>query len=161
MTVYIENETEVKIDNDLKNIVVKVAEQTLKNESLNSDFEVDVLFVEPDAIQTLNNEHRGIDQVTDVLSFPMQERQMFGNPEILVEIASEGGEILLGDIVICYQRAVEQAAEYGHSIEREIGFLTAHSMLHLLGYDHVDEEDELEMMQKQEEILRDIGLRRD
>ncbi len=122
--------------------------------------EVAVTFVDDAEIRRLNLEYRGIDRSTDVLSFPMLEPGD-EEPEIYYE-EDEGGDAgtLLGDIVISLPRAQEQAKEYGHSLEREIGFLFVHGFLHLIGYDHQDEAAEKEMFAKQETILREAGLRR-
>lgn len=110
-------------------------------------------FVDDDAIMDLNRDHRGLNKATDVLSFSQLEGE---------ELAAlpEGHPVLLGDIVISVERCVEQAADYGHSFERELGFLVAHGMLHLLGYDHMTPEDETAMMAKTEEILGELGLTR-
>ena len=105
-------------------------------------------------IRRINNENRGIDSVTDVLSFPM----FASRNEIC---ADESGSAFLGSMVICRERAQEQAAEYGHSVEREAAFLAVHSTLHLLGYDHeTGKEDEQEMFSKQEAVLEKMGLTR-
>lgn len=106
--------------------------------------EISVTFVQPDEIQSLNREYRGIDRVTDVLSFPQ-----FAD---LAEELPEVGEICLGDVVICKDRAAEQAKEFGHSFEREIIYLFVHSVLHLLGYDH-EAEDEKKLMRAREEAI--------
>ena len=100
-----------------------------------------------------------LDAVTDVISFP-QIDWAFENIAPSDYVSEVQGDILLGDIIISTQRLTEQAAEYGHSLERECGFLVAHSMLHLLGYDHMDEKEEDEMFQRQEEILQIAGLMR-
>ena len=122
--------------------------------------EISVMFTDNEEIRKLNNEHRGIDRATDVLSFPLIEYDEDGN--ILEEYMdfNPSGEMVLGDIVISLERASEQAEEYGHSFEREVGFLTVHSMLHLLGYDHEIPEDEEEMFGYQTEILEEMGLKR-
>jgi probable rRNA maturation factor len=149
--------------------------------------EVVVSFVTEDAIRALNRDYRNIDNVTDVLSFSMLE-SVEGEPEIFyeddepledladddlelddaLEDSDEEDEELegddyptpLGDIVICVQRAIEQAQDYGHSVERELGFLFVHGFLHLLGYDHGDEEAERIMFSKQEAVLQKAGLPR-
>lgn len=110
---------------------------------------VSVSFAMKDEIQAMNKRYRGIDKVTDVLSFPQFED--------LNEVPAEG-EILLGDVMICVEVAVEQAREYGHSQERELLYLFTHSILHLLGYDHMDDEEKAEMRAREEEIMRIIGL---
>ena len=127
---------------------------------------VEVTFTDNAGIREINREQREIDAPTDVLSFPMLDYETPGDFSFL-ETAGvdafepDSGELLLGDIVISLERAKEQAEEYGHSIFREVAFLTAHSMLHLFGYDHMEEEDRITMEQKQEEILSRKGYTRD
>ena len=111
------------------------------------DFEIGISLVTPEEIQELNHQYRGKDQVTDVLSFPIYEET---DPE----------PVQLGDIVICLKRAKEQAEEYGHSLERELCFLTAHGMLHLMGYDHMEEEEMEKMQKKEKEIMQRIHMPR-
>ena len=118
-----------------------------------SEAEVSISLVDDAAITDLNRDHRGLHKPTDVLSFSQLEgEELAGLPE--------GEPVLLGDIVISVERCLEQAADYGHSFERELGFLTAHGMLHLLGYDHQTPEEEAAMMAKTEEILAGLGLTR-
>ncbi len=107
--------------------------------------EVSVTFVEPEEIRRLNREYRNVDRVTDVLSFPQ-----FADLE---EEVPEVGEICLGDVVICKDRAAEQAEEFGHSFEREIIYLFVHSILHLLGYDHEEEDDKKQMRAREEAVM--------
>ena len=115
--------------------------------------EISVTFVEAEEIRELNRDYRDNDKVTDVLSFP-QFDDLNDIPDF--------GEICLGDVVICKERAQEQAEEFGHSFEREVAFLTAHSMLHLLGYDHVDDAvGEKMMIEKQDMALNALGITRD
>ena len=126
----------------------------LENEDLQGHFEISLTILDKPAMQALNALHRNIDKVTDVLSFPLSEDGNF-------PLNNDTGAFLLGDIVICAERAVEQAAEYGHGVEREFGFLCAHSVLHLLGYDHVGSEEAAAVMEaKQEQALNDVGLLR-
>jgi len=113
--------------------------------------EISLTLVDAEEIQTLNREYRDKDQVTDVLSFPLYE-----HPD---QIPAEG-TALMGDIVICLSRAEEQAAEYGHSLERELAFLFVHSMFHLLGFDHEDPQDTRIMREAEESVLSDLGLSR-
>ncbi|MRN55717.1 rRNA maturation RNase YbeY [Paenibacillus monticola] len=125
--------------------------------------EVDLTFVDNERIHELNREYRGIDRPTDVLSFAMNEAGE-DEPEIIYEV-EEDEELeefpdMLGDIIISVTRAQEQALEYGHSLERELGFLFVHGFLHLLGYDHQDDASEAEMMSKQEQVLIQVGLTR-
>jgi probable rRNA maturation factor len=124
--------------------------------------EVDLTFVDNERIHELNREYRGIDRPTDVLSFAMNETGE-DEPEIIYafdEEAIEDVPNVLGDIIISVTRAQEQAEEYGHSLERELGFLFVHGFLHLLGYDHQDDATEAEMMSKQEHVLAQVGLTR-
>ncbi|WP_392453909.1 rRNA maturation RNase YbeY [Chryseomicrobium aureum] len=123
-------------------------------ESVAQDAELSVSFVTNEEIQEINKTYRGKDAVTDVISFAMQEH---GEGEIQI-IGEE--PILLGDIIISVDRGREQAIEYGHSFERELAFLAAHGLLHLLGYDHMTEQDEREMFAKQEHYLTEFGLPR-
>ncbi|ASA23602.1 rRNA maturation RNase YbeY [Paenibacillus donghaensis] len=125
--------------------------------------EVDLTFVDNERIHELNREYRGIDRPTDVLSFAMHETGE-DEPEIIYELEDGTGpeEVpdVLGDIIISVARAKEQALDYGHSLERELGFLFVHGFLHLLGYDHQDDLAEAEMMSKQEAVLAQVGLTR-
>lgn len=118
-----------------------------------TDAEVSVTFVDDLEIQELNKNYRGKDQATDVLSFPMYEAE-----ETQIIVDDEEEDLMLGDIIISVPSAREQALEYGHSFERELGFLMVHGFLHLLGYDHESEEMEKEMFTKQEDILNKYGL---
>jgi len=124
--------------------------------------EVALSFVDDNAIRELNKNYRGLDKVTDVLSFALTEND--SDEQTIIFDSEEWEEtpngVLLGDIVISIPRALEQSKEYGHSLEREIGFLFVHGFLHLIGYDHEDEESEQVMILKQERILSQIGLTR-
>lgn len=113
--------------------------------------EISVTFVDGEEIRTLNREYRDTDRVTDVLSFP-QFDDLNDIPEV--------GEICLGDVVICKDKAEEQAEEFGHSFEREIIYLFTHSILHLLGYDHMEEAEKKEMRQREEEVMEHLGILR-
>lgn len=110
-----------------------------------------IIFVDKQEIQRINFEYRNIDKVTDVISFALNDNDM------LNDMASDE----LGDIFICLDRAIEQAKDYGHSIEREVGFLSVHGYLHLLGYDHQTKEDEDKMFKRQEEILANANLKKE
>ncbi|MDQ0205542.1 rRNA maturation RNase YbeY [Alkalicoccobacillus murimartini] len=143
-----ENDTITEKQQELLQAVIAHATEL---ESLKGDYEVSISFVDDEEIRLLNNEHRGIDRGTDVLSFALNEGE-----EPLQEI--EGMPNLLGDIVISIPRIQQQADEFGHSFERELGFLTVHGFLHLLGYDHLNEQDEKIMFGRQEEILTSYGL---
>ena len=150
MDVLFENNTNEEINYKL---IEKVISEALRYEGVNDNTEVSVTIVDNEEIRKINNKFRNIDRATDVLSFPLID---FDNESL----PDDGSKIYLGDIIISIERAKEQAKEYGHSIDREIGFLTTHSMLHLLGYDHMVPEEEKEMFAKQEEILNNLGLRR-
>lgn len=160
--VIIENEqNKVEIDDKIEKIIRKVVEKTLESEEFTSKTEVSVTVTDNDNIQKINLAQRDIDAATDVLSFPMLCFDENGDA-VVSEFDIDGENVLLGDIVISAERAAEQAKEYGHSFEREIAFLTVHSMLHLLGYDHIDDpEGERIMFSRQEEILQELGITRD
>jgi probable rRNA maturation factor len=127
--------------------------QTAANMEELAEGEISVTFVTNEEIQELNRTYRDKDQPTDVLSFPMYEAD-----EVEIEVYDETEPLLLGDIVISIPRAKEQAVDFGHSFERELGFLLVHGFLHLLGYDHHDEQAEKTMFAKQEDILAKHGL---
>jgi len=159
--IYIENEQDkFAFTDELRRIIESAAHTVLCQEGFAHDCEVSVTITDDAYIQELNLQHRGKDASTDVLSFPMLEFDESGSP-IDDFIMNDEDTLSLGDIVISLERAVAQAEEYGHSIEREVGFLTAHSMLHLLGYDHEDDEDSrVVMREKEEKALGEMGLTR-
>lgn len=161
MKISIRNEQDkLKVTKEIRDTVKLCIKKSLDFMELGDSFEISVMFVDDEEIRTLNNLHRNIDRSTDVLSFPMLEYDEDG--KIIEEYAdfNKSGELLLGDIVISLEHAEAQAEEYGHSLLREIGFLTVHSMLHLFGYDHMTDKDEKEMFSYQEEILKEAGLER-
>ncbi|WP_027415831.1 rRNA maturation RNase YbeY [Aneurinibacillus terranovensis] len=147
-----------EIKGELLDTLRKVLEAAGELEEVHG--EVVVTFVNDERIHELNRDYRGIDRPTDVLSFAMNEQ---GEDEMDIFIDEEEEEIpnMLGDIIISVPRAREQAEEYGHSFEREMGFLVAHGFLHLIGYDHSTEEEEKEMFDLQEEILTRVHLVRE
>ncbi|KAB3533253.1 rRNA maturation RNase YbeY [Alkaliphilus serpentinus] len=136
----------IAIDEQLISILERAVEESLIYEGWDPDYEVSLSLVDNKEIQDLNKNYRGKDYATDVLSFPLVEDE-----EIDIE------EKLLGDIVISVEKAQEQAQEYGHSFSREMSFLVVHSMFHLMGYDHEDEEAEAEMRGREEAVLEIIG----
>lgn len=137
----------------LKMLVRRAVLASLEYEGFGADTEVSLTFTDDEGIRAINAQFRNIDKPTDVLSFPLTDYEGVDFP-----VADEP-ETSLGDIVISLERAQEQAREFGHSFEREVAFLTVHSMLHLLGYDHVEsEEDDAEMRRRQREILEAMGL---
>ena len=142
------NETDENMDEYMDKLY-GLLEYALKKEKLDN-VEFNVIFVDSNKIHEINKEYRGIDRETDVISFALED-----NMDISLD------HRLLGDIYICVERAEEQAKEYEHSFLREISFLMIHGLLHLLGYDHMKEEDEKVMFGKQEEILDGYGIRRD
>ncbi len=157
---FLNEQTKYPLDQPLRKLIEKSAKATLKYMGFRNDVEISVLITDNDGIRELNATHRQLDRPTDVLSFPMFEYDEEG--EIIEDFAefSEMGDLCLGDIVISLERASEQAEEYGHTFNREVGFLTVHSMLHLLGYDHMTPEEESEMFGYQNEILEEMGLPR-
>lgn len=166
MTVNIENEYLSEISIDYLHIIHDVVGAALEYVKCKYDTEVNVLLTDNERIQEINRDNRGIDSPTDVLSFPMIE---FQEPELFEAVEEhpedyfnqDTGELLLGDIVISMDKVYEQAQEFGHSPERELAFLVAHSMLHLSGYDHEEESERTVMEAKQEEILQNKGYTRD
>ena len=132
--------------------LTEAAQILLRREGVDEDRAgLSLTIVDPEEIQRLNNMYRGVDSVTDVLSFPQFEDKTYLPQE---------GEICLGDVVICDDKAREQAAEYGHSYERELVYLFVHSLLHLLGYDHMEEDEKAVMRGREEEIMEEVDLRR-
>jgi probable rRNA maturation factor len=154
-----ETRPNIIFEKHLETIINDAAKAVLESENIAQDVEVSVTITDDEGIKGLNREYREKDMPTDVLSFPMLEFDEKGKISALSG-DYDGDSVLLGDIVISLERAKTQAAEYGHNIEREIGFLTAHSMLHLLGYDHETPEEEAVMIKKQESVLKNIGLER-
>ncbi len=145
----------IPVTKELRSLVKHACSETLYEEGYKGDFEVSVTFVDNEGIRRINKEYRDIDRATDVLSFPMTGE----GEEFTIDPETECYN--LGDIVISLEKAAEQAEEYGHSFKREVAFLTVHSMLHLLGYDHErSEEEEKEMFGKQDIVLDAMGLER-
>ena len=152
--IYFTNSQEsFEITYKLKILVRRAVLASLEYEGFGADTELSVTFTDNEGIRAINAEYRGIDAPTDVLSFPLTDYEGVDFP-----VADEPSGCL-GDIVISLERAKEQADEFGHSLDREIAFLTVHSMLHLLGYDHVNsDEEDAEMRRRQREILETMGL---
>lgn len=156
LKVYIKNDQKkTKLPPGLRLLVRKCCAAVLSWEKFPGDAEVSVSFVDNSEIRRLNKQFRSKDRATDVLSFPLGSDGVY-------DINRETGASLLGDVVISMETAVRQAAAYGHSLEREVGFLTVHSMLHLLGYDHETSPlDAAKMREKEEAILGELGISRD
>lgn len=164
----IENEqTMVTVDVELEKSIRESIMYTLENQGFKHQVEVNVLLVDNEAIRAINQETRAIDSETDVLSFPMIEyeegktykdlylKHKFG-PQFY-----DGEDLVLGDVVISMEKALEQSIDFGHSLKREVCYLTVHSILHLLGYDHMDEEDKSKMRAAEEEILGSLEITRE
>lgn len=165
MTITIENEAEKELPFDYKALIERVIMGCMDYEKCPYEAEINVLLTGNEEIRVINREHRGIDRPTDVLSFPMVDYQSPADFDPL-ESASEDyfnfetGELVLGDIVISVDKVWEQAENYGHSPERELGFLVAHSMLHLFGYDHIEDAEREAMEARQREILNGLSILR-
>ena len=154
----------IRIYGDYEDVIENVIKSTAKRLDFEAeDIDVEVSIADEEEIRTLNRETRGIDKVTDVLSFQNIENVSLPlvKEDYPEDINGEDDSVMLGEILICEEQAKRQAEEYDHSVEREIGFLTCHGMLHLLGFDHQDEEGEKEMNALCEEILTDAGYTRD
>lgn len=148
------DQKEVKIPTGIRLLLRRCCNAVLIMEGFTDSAEISVTFVDEDQIHLLNKEHRGVDRATDVLSFPLGENGEY-------DVNPENGAKMLGDIVLNIPRVVRQAEEFGHSFQREIAYLTAHSMLHLLGYDHIAGGIEsVHMREKEEEIMKQLGLPR-
>ena len=155
MIYFMNDQDNIQITYKLKMLIRRAIQATLVYEGHNNDCELSVTFTDNDGIKMINSQHRGIDKETDVLSFPLVD--FAGGEEPPVDEPYQ----LLGDIVISLEKALAQAEEYGHSFEREVAFLTVHSMLHLLGYDHVNsEEEDIDMRRRQADVLEGMGITR-
>ena len=165
MTVNIDYEREDRLDLTYETIIQEIVEEAVDYEDCPYEAEVNVLLTDNEGIRQINRQYRQIDSPTDVLSFPMADYDEPADFDRLEEQGAdyfnpETGELLLGDIVISVDKVKEQARKYGHSESRELAFLVAHSMLHLFGYDHMEDEERKVMEGKQEEILERKGYRR-
>lgn len=166
MSIEIETEVEITLDFDYKELIVSVINESLDYVECPYEAGVNVLLTDNEAIREMNREYRGIDRFTDVLSFPMIDYETPADFSHLEEepdayFDPDSGELILGDIVISMETMSNQAREYGHTEKRELAFLVAHSMLHLSGFDHMDDGERVIMEQKQEEILRRLHLTRE
>lgn len=155
LRVDIENQQKtVKIPTGVRMLIRRCCHAVLEMEQVDGSVQVDVTLVDNERIHQINFEQRGIDAPTDVLSFPLGENGVF-------DLHPETGEKLLGNIIISLEQAEKQAEDYGHSFNREVGYLTVHSMLHLLGYDHVQGGMEaVRMREKEETVMKQVGLPR-
>ena len=144
---YDDRQDDIEITEEIKNLIEKSISAVLKVENLDENIEVSVSFVGDDEIRDLNREYRGVDKSTDVLSFPMDDEFIIDNR-------------ILGDVIINTRRVMEQAEELGHSNERELSYLTVHSILHLLGYDHMEDEDKKEMREREKLAMKELSIYR-
>lgn len=145
--IILSNETKEELKENYESIINIAINKAGEIMELKDDWEVSVSIVSPEDIRMLNRDYRGVDEVTDVLSFPL---------DFDVDVPMK----MLGDIVINLEKIKSQALEFNHSEERELSYLTVHSMLHLLGFDHIDEEDRVEMRKKENEIMEELGILR-
>lgn len=153
MVIVLDDRQEIfEISDELMGMVQDVMIECLESEGYDDDYEVSLSFVNDEEIWEINREYRGVDSPTDVLSFPLLTDD---------DIEVEYEEVSLGDIVVSTETAIRQAKEYNHSVTREICFLVCHSMFHLLGYDHMTEEEAKIMEEKQESVLNKLGITRD
>ena len=163
--IFIDNrQNKIEITQELEENIKGVIQCALKEENVNIPCEISVIFIDNEEIKNINRENRNIDKVTDVLSFPMLEypegrvfKQVYVHHKF-EESDMDDGNLVLGDIALSLERAEEQAQEFGHSFLREACYLTVHSVLHLLGYDHMEESDKKIMRQREEEILSGFKL---
>ena len=144
---YDDRQEDIEITDEIKKLIKKSVKTVLKIENLEENVEVSVSFVGDDEIKGLNRDFRGVDKVTDVLSFPIDDEFMIENK-------------ILGDVIINTKRVMEQASELGHTNERELSYLTVHSVLHLLGYDHMDEIEKREMREREKLAMKELSIYR-
>lgn len=159
-------QNKIEVTNELEDLLEKIIDFTLKEEKVLIDYEISLIFTDNSEIRTINNDYRKIDKETDVLSFPMLEypkdkvyKDVYQNYKFDDSYFDEG-KLVLGDIAISLERAKEQCEEYGHSFFREVCYLSVHSILHLLGYDHMEEDEKLVMRNREEYILQEFNITR-
>lgn len=156
MQIFINDEQEkIKLDLDMNKLLEKVVIECLELEKLGTNYEVSITFVDNAEIKQLNKLYRNIDKHTDVLSFPTFDGEEFGEDEDLPYAP------LLGDVIISLETAKRQSEEFGHTIEREIAYLTAHSMFHLLGYDHLVDDEKSEMREMEKQVMKNLEIFKD
>ena len=167
MTFCVENETGAQFDFDPEEVAALVAKEVLRSEGCDREVEISLTITNDEGIQELNREFREIDRPTDVLSFPNVSYEEPGDFSVMegeqeVDLLNpDTGNIMFGDIVVNEDRVRSQAQEYGHSTKREFAFLIAHSMLHLCGYDHMEEDEAKVMEKKQSDVLNTLDITRD
>lgn len=165
MTSYVENETKVDFYFDVQDILNKIMEAVTQMENCPYETTVNLLITDNAGIREYNNNYRDMDRETDVLSFPNISFENEGDFSQVENMSADyfdpdSGELILGDIILSADRVLSQAQEYGHSVLREFAFLTAHSMFHLCGYDHMEEREAAVMEEKQEAVLMNLGISR-
>ena len=166
MTICIEDETEGRLTFDYESVIRQAIETSLDDEGCPYEVSINVLITDDETIAQINQTYRQIERATDVLSFPMIDYIQPGNFDFLEEAEAEdyfdpdSGELVLGDIILSADHIISQAEAYGHSQQRELGFLTVHSMLHLFGYDHMEDEERSVMENRQRVILNKMNLKR-
>ncbi|MGL5086389.1 MAG: rRNA maturation RNase YbeY [Clostridium sp.] len=165
---YTDNRQEkIEVSEKFINKLCEVCTFALSEEGLNIEYQISLLFVDNEEIKEINNETRGINKETDVLSFPMidyEEGNVFKNMYVGYEFDEtymDGNELVLGDMVLSLEKALEQSKDYNHSFEREVCYLVVHSILHLLGYDHMVEDEKIIMRKREEEILNKLNIIRE
>jgi probable rRNA maturation factor len=166
--IFIDNrQNKVEFTEKLEDCLANIIDYTLKEEKVNIDYEISVIFIDNEQIKEINRDFRNIDRETDVLSFPMLEfpslnvyKDVYKNYEFDDSFLDEG-RLVLGDIAISLEKACEQSVEYGHSFLREVAYLAIHSVLHLLGYDHMNDEEKPIMRKREEEILNKFNIKRE
>lgn len=144
----VDNRSEIDFTNEMEEMVYNSIDAVLETEALEGDYEISLSLVNAEEIRELNSDYRGVDEVTDVLSFPM-------------DMDFPMGVNMLGDVIINVERVKSQAVDFGHSFERELSYLTVHSVFHLLGYDHIEDEDKLEMRAREKLAMKYLGVYRD
>lgn len=160
-------QNKLEVTEEFINKLSEVCDFALKEEEVDKEYQISLLFVDNDEIKEINEETRGINKATDVLSFPMLDyengkvyKDMYIGYEF-DETYMDGNELVLGDMVLSLEKALEQSIEYNHSYEREVSYLVVHSILHLLGYDHMEEEEKKIMRKREEEILNKLKIIRE
>lgn len=147
---YDDRQDKMQISDENIDTIKKTVIACLETEELDGSYEISVSFVTNEEIRELNKQYRNVDSETDVLSFPLDDEDD--------DFTMDGDAILLGDIVLSTEKIIEQAKDFGHSLEREMLYLVAHSTLHLLGYDHINDKDKSEMRQREKEIMKKLSI---
>lgn len=161
-----DRQKKIKVDEEFNDLIRNIIDYALKEEGVEVSYEISLLYVDNDEIKEINLKHRNIDKVTDVLSFPMLDyakgkvyKEVYINQKFSQDFFDDE-YLILGDIVISLEKAKEQSEEYNHSFNREVLYLAIHSVLHLLGYDHMEEEEKSIMRKREEEILGAFSIKR-